>query len=761
MEGRYLIIETVKQDLQSNEKEQELLKAEEKLASEKNIHGIIARELKIKKEQVTSTVTLLDDSNTIPFIARYRKEVTGELDEEQIRTIEERLAYLRNLSKRREEIIASITSQEKMTPELAQAIIKAEKLQELEDLYLPYRPKKRTRAQIALEKGLLPLAELIIEQNSTNENLDELAAPYLSEENKLNTTEEVFAGAMDIIAEQISDTASYRELIRDQLWRNAELSSELAVDEQTGKDFLNYKEYSEPIRLMPPHRILAINRGENKEFLKVRLIAPHETIVDKLSLKIIHNYSSTLNSFLQNAIADSYKRLILPSLDREIRSEMTMRAERQAINVFARNLRQLILQTPLANHTIMGLDPGFRTGCKVAVIDRSGKELATSTIYLSMSKSQLEVAEKVFLDLVKAHNVTLVSIGNGTASYETENFVARLINEHSLDLQYIITNEAGASVYSASKLAKEELPHLDVSLRGAVSIARRVQDPLAELVKIEPKAIGVGQYQHDVNQKDLTKSLGVVIESCVNHVGVDLNTSSPALLGYVAGIQASVAKNIVAWRNENGEFKNRKQLLKVPRLGPAAFTQCAGFLRINSGENPLDNTPVHPESYELASKIIEELGFSLKSKKPLPQELLVVAAQANAEEIAEKLVAGVPTVKDILSALSKPGRDPREDTPKPMTRKNITKLSDLAVGTIVKGTVHNITDFGVFVDIGIKINGLIHRSELSKKPFRHPLDIVSVGNIIDVMIINIDEARGRIGLSLKQVDESLLPIEAI
>lgn len=751
-----MIIETVKQDLLLNEKEAEVLKTEAKLASEKNIQEIIARELKIKKDQVTATVTLLDDGNTIPFISRYRKEVTGELDEEKIRTIEERLAYLRNLSKRREEIISSITSQEKMTPELQQAIIKAEKLQELEDLYLPYRLKKRTRAQIALEKGLLPLAELIMEQNCTHENLDEIAAPYFSEEHKLSTTEEVFAGATDIIAEQISDTASYRELVRDQLWRSAELSSELAVDEQTGKDFLNYKEYSEPIRLMPPHRILAVNRGGNKEFLKVKLVAPHETIVDKLSLKITTNLSSTLNSFLQSAIADSYKRLIFPSLDREIRSEMTARADRQAISVFARNLRQLILQAPLANHTIMGLDPGFRTGCKVAVIDRSGKELATSTIYLSMSKAQLEVAEKVFLDLARKHNVTLVSIGNGTASYETENFVARLINEHSLDIQYIITNEAGASVYSASKLAKEELPHLDVSLRGAVSIARRVQDPLAELVKIEPKAIGVGQYQHDVNQKDLTKSLGVVIESCVNHVGVDLNTSSPALLSYVAGIQSSVAKNIVAWRNENGEFKNRKQLLKVPRLGPAAFTQCAGFLRINSGENPLDNTPVHPESYDLASKIIKELGFALNPKKALPQELLAVATQANAEEIATKLEAGVPTVKDILSALSKPGRDPREDTPKPMTRKNITKLSDLAVGTIVKGTVHNVTDFGVFVDIGIKINGLIHRSELSNKPFRHPLDIVSVGDIIDVVMINIDEARGRIGLSLKQVDETLV-----
>ena len=513
-----------------------------------------------------------------------------------------------------------------------------------------------------------------------------------------------------------------------------------------------YKEYSEPVRQIPPHRTLALNRGEKLKYLKLTLNYPEENMLTELHRFLKIKEGTAFTQMYEEACSDAYKRLIFPSIEREIRNELTEKAEKQAINVFSVNLRQLLLQQPIAGHTVIGLDPGYRTGCKTAVIDPQGKVLATDTLYIIGSQRQQDEAEAHFVKLVKEFGATLVTIGNGTASYETEEFTAKMIEKHKLNLSYLIVSEAGASVYSASPLAKEELPDLNVSLRGAVSIARRIQDPLAELVKIEPKAIGVGQYQHDVNQKELGNALGDVVESCVNHVGVELNTASPALLSYVAGVSSTVAKNIIAYRNENGRFRNRKELLKVPRLGPAAFTQCAGFLRIANGTDPLDNTPVHPESYALTEQILNELGC--RKENCASPSVQLAAAKADPKRIADHLQAGLPTVTDILQALAKPGRDPREDSPAPMSRKNVTKLSDLQIGTIVKGTIRNVVDFGCFVDIGLKINGLIHRSELSNRRFKHPLDIVSTGDIVDVMIISIDEARGRIGLSLKKVPEN-------
>lgn len=722
-----------------------------------DIPSLIARELAVKPHQVTAVIQLLDDGNTVPFIARYRKEATGELDEEQIRTTQERLQYLRNLAKRQEEILGSIEEQGKLTPELSAAITAADKLQDLEDLYLPFRPKKRTRAQIAREKGLEPLAETILAQQLISGAPLQIAAGFVNPEKEIDSPEAALAGASDIIAEEVAERASIRALIRQQLWQNAELSAELSVSEEEGKAFLSYKEYHEPVRRMPSHRILAVNRGEKKEMLKVHLLANHEANIEKIAAQVITR-SSIFSSILQSAVSDGYKRLLFPALEREIRALLTDNAEKQAIRVFGLNLRQLLLQPPLAGHTVMGLDPGYRTGCKMAVVSPTGATLATNTLYLTKSEAERQQAAEIMLSAIKKYDITLLSIGNGTASFETEEFVAALIATHNLNLHYLITNEAGASVYSASKLAKEELPALDVSLRGAVSIARRVQDPLSELVKIDPKSIGVGQYQHDVNQKELGTTLDNVVESAVNHVGVELNTASIELLKHISGINASVAKNIVAFRDKQGSFSSRSQLLKVSRLGQATFVQCAGFLRLQAAENPLDSTPVHPESYSLAETILTRLGFTpagLKEKSTL-KNIQQQMQQVDAAQLAAELGAGEPTVRDILAALSKPGRDPREDLPAPMTRKNIVKLSDLTPGTIVKGTVHNVVDFGVFVDIGIKTNGLIHRSELSRKPFRHPLDIVSVGDIIDVIILSVDESRNRIALSLKQVPQANL-----
>ncbi|TCS76773.1 Tex family protein [Pectinatus cerevisiiphilus] len=719
---------------------------------EQNINPAIAKELNIAQKQVNAAVKLIDEGNTIPFIARYRKEVTGELKEEQLRELSERLTYLRSLVKRQEEILNNIEEQGKLTAELKAAINKTAKLQELEDIYLPYKQKKRTRAMLAREKGLEPLAQLIVAQNTTSGNVADFAKEYINEAKGIASADDALAGAMDIIAEAETEKANIRSWLRKLLWQEGIIETVRDEEKDPDQAFLMYAQYSEPIRTLPSHRILAINRGEKKGALKVKLVSNHDKNIQQLCEKVITR-PSIFRAVLTAALSDGYKRLLFPALEREIRSLLTENAEKQAINIFGANLKQLLLQAPLVGHVVMGLDPGYRTGCKMAIVDATGQILDHGVLYLTMSDEAKKKAADQVLRLIKKHNVTLISIGNGTASFETEEFTAKLIKENGLNIHYLITSEAGASVYSASKLAVEELPDYDVTIRGAVSIARRIQDPLAELVKIDPKAIGVGQYQHDVNQKELGTTLDTVIESAVNHVGVALNTASTALLKHVAGINASVAKNIVKYRDENGRFKNRKELLKVPRLGQAAYTQCAGFLRIGSGTTPLDNTPVHPESYELAEQILNKLGFSLTDmadKKKL-DFLKMKMKLVNAEELAKKLNAGVPTVRDIMDALAKPGRDPREDLPAPLTRQAIVKLDDIKVGTVMRGTVRNITDFGVFVDIGIKTAGLIHISELSYKRVKHPLDVVSVGDILDVMVINVDAARNRIGLSLKQV----------
>lgn len=716
------------------------------------IGTFIAKELNVKVFQVDAVIKLLDESNTVPFIARYRKEATGELDEEQIRTIEERVQYLRNLVKRQEDILANIEEQGKLTSELKAAVLHTTKLQDLEDLYLPFKQKKRTRAQIAREKGLTPLADFILAQSINTGTPKKYAEAYIDSSKGINNASEALAGASDIIAEQIMEQAPLRAMIRRELWQKGIIATDLATETEESKAFLMYKEHSEAIKLMPSHRILAINRGEKKKILKVKIITDHEKNMDLLFNKVITS-ESIFSSCIREAISDGYKRLLLPALEREIRAQLTEAAEKQAIKVFGSNLKQLLLQAPLAGHTVLGLDPGYRTGCKMAVISPTGTVLDHGVLYLTMSDKQREEAAAKVLSLIKQYTITLISIGNGTASYETEEFTAKLIADNNLPVHYLITNEAGASVYSASKLAKEELPDYDVTIRGAVSIARRVQDPLAELVKIDPKSIGVGQYQHDVNQKELSGKLDQVVESAVNHVGIELNTASIALLNHVSGINATIAKNIVTYRDTNGCFTNRRDLLKVARLGQAAFTQCAGFLRINQSSHPLDNTPVHPESYALAEQILTELNLSLSqlADRNNTAAIQLKLQTANAEALAQKLMAGVPTVRDIIDALAKPGRDPRDDMPAPLTRKAIVKLTDLSVGSIMRGTVQNITDFGAFVDIGIKTAGLIHRSELSYKRFNHPLDILAVGDIIDTIIISIDADRNRIGLSLKQL----------
>lgn len=717
---------------------------------EQNITAYLANSLKLKTSQINAAIKLLDEGNTIPFIARYRKEATGDMKDEQLRDLNDKLIYVRNLIKRQNEIKNSIEEQGKMTPELSLAIDKVEKLQELEDIYLPYKQKKRTRSMIAKEKGLEPLAQFILQQEPSTKKLEDIALAYLNDD--VASIEEALAGASDIIAEIVSDSADIRAKLRHHLWQTASLSMTRNADIDTDEAFLMYDDYTEPIKHLPSHRILAINRGESKDILKVKLISD----IDK-DIAIINKFIIKENSpyweFLQSAIIDAYKRLIFPALEREIRNQLTETAQTQAIHVFASNLKQLLLQAPLAGYTVMGLDPGYRTGCKMAIVDPTGQVLDHGVLYITMSDDAKAKSAQKLLDYIQKYNVNLISIGNGTASYETEEFVANLINEHKLPVHYLITNEAGASVYSASKLAIEELPEYDVTIRGAISIARRIQDPLAELVKIEPKAIGVGQYQHDVNQKELANTLDAIIEAAVNHVGVELNTASAALLKHIAGINATVAKNIIKYREEHGKFSSRKELLNVSRLGPTAYTQCAGFLRINGANSPLDNTPVHPESYALAEQILAELGFSLEDlvdKNKL--ELLKAKIKlVDTDKLATKLNAGVFTVKDILEALTKPGRDPREDLPAPLTRQNIIKLEDIKVGTIMRGTVRNITDFGVFVDIGIKTAGLIHISELSYKHVKHPLDVVSVGDILNVLVISVDAKRNRIGLSLKQV----------
>jgi uncharacterized protein len=730
----------------------------------------IAVELKIAPRQVENTVLLLDDGNTIPFIARYRKEATGELDEEKLRDIDERLKYLRNLEARKEEVLRSIEEQGKLTPELAAAIQAAVKLTEVEDLYRPYKQKKRTRAMIAKERGLEPLADLIWNQELVSGSVAEIVAPFINPDLGVEDEKAALAGAMDIIAEKVADDPGYRQVLREFFWENAILTSEAkpaAEKDKKGKkvksekdieaeeldEFRMYADYKEPFKKIPPHRILALNRGEKMEALKVNLVVDDEASVTKLNDLIITNQKSLFSHELTAAIADGYKRLLFPSLERELRAAATETAEEHAIRVFGLNLRNLILQPPVNGYRVMGIDPGYRTGCKAAVVDETGKLLDTVTIYPHPPVNRRDETLAILGKLILKHQVQLITIGNGTASRETEVLVAELIQLLGGDkTAYCIVSEAGASVYSASKLAKEEFPELDVSMRGAVSIARRIQDPLAELVKIDPKSIGVGLYQHDVDQKKLTDALGGVVESCVNYVGVDLNTASSSLLQYVAGLQPAVAKNVIAFRDENGKFKNRAQLKLVKRLGEQAFIQAAGFLKIGDGDEPLDATSVHPESYEVARQLLKELGFEPKDilNKDTLSIINLKLREVDIDKTAAKLNVGKPTLKDIIDALAKPGRDPREDLPKPIFRNDVLNMEDLKPGMMLTGTVRNVVDFGAFVDIGVKQDGLVHVSELSDKFVRDPNQVVAVGDIVEVRVVEVDLVRKRIALSMKK-----------
>ena len=712
------------------------------------IYKKIAEELAIREAQVEATVKLIDEGNTIPFIARYRKEVTGNLSDETLRELDERLKYLRNLEARKEEIIRLIDEQGKLTDELTVKIASTMVLSELEDIYRPYRPKKRTRATIAKEKGLEPLSQIIYLQMEKN-SIYEIAKEYINEEKGVANEDEAIAGALDIIAENIADDADYRKKIKSFCFREAVISTKAAKEEKSAYDM--YYDFSEGILRMPSHRILAINRGEKEEFLKVKLEKPEEKIIDYLKKQIIRDYKSQFAEMLENTIIDSYKRLIEPSIEREIRNDLTEKAEEQAIKVFGKNAKQLLMQPPIKNLTVMGFDPAYRTGCKIAVIDKTGKLLATTTIYPTEPQNDVEGAKKVLKDLINKFHVNMIAIGNGTASRESEMFVSDMIKEIDEEIYYAIVSEAGASVYSASKLATEEYPDINVSLRGAISIARRLQDPLSELVKIDPKAIGVGQYQHDVNQKRLSESLTGVVEDAVNSVGVDVNTATPSLLSYVSGINMTIAKNIVTYRDENGELKQRKDLLKVPKLGPSAFKQCAGFIRIFDGKNPLEVTAVHPESYEVAEKLLTKLGYSvenLKEKAKL-EEIKNSLAQIDISKTAEELNVGTLTLKDIVEELSKPGRDPRESMPKPILRSDVLKFDDLQEGMELTGTVRNVIDFGAFVDIGVKHDGLVHISEMADRYIKNPSEVVSVGDIVKVKVIGIDREKQKVKLSMK------------
>ncbi len=708
----------------------------------------IAEELKIRDSQVEATVKLIDEGNTIPFIARYRKEVTGNLSDETLRDLGERLTYLRNLEKRKEEIIRLIDEQGKLTDELTIKIAGTMVLSELEDIYRPYKPKKRTRATIAKEKGLEPLANIIYLQMEKRPII-EIAKEFINEEKDVKTEEDAIAGALDIIAENIADDADYRKRIKSYCFREAVITSKASKEEKSPYEM--YYDFKEPILRIPSHRILAINRGEKEEFLKVKVEKPEDKILDYLRKQIIQDNKSQFNELLSNAIEDSYKRLIEPSIEREIRSDLTERSEEKAIKVFGKNAKQLLLQPPIKDMTVMGFDPAYRTGCKIAVIDKTGKLLDTVTVYPTEPQNDVEGAKKTLKALIEKYNVNMIAIGNGTASRESENFVSNMIKEIDKEIYYAIVSEAGASVYSASKLATEEYPDINVSLRGAISIARRLQDPLSELVKIDPKAIGVGQYQHDVNQKKLSESLTGVVEDAVNSVGVDVNTATPSLLSYVSGINGTIAKNIVKYRDEHGELKSRKELLKVPKLGPAAFEQCAGFIRIFNGKNPLEVTAVHPESYEVAEKLLTKLGYSVESltKKEELSNLRKDLAKVDIVKMSDELGVGGLTLKDIIDELSKPGRDPREEMPKPILRSDVLKFEDLREGMELTGTVRNVIDFGAFIDIGVKHDGLVHISEMADRFIKNPSEVVSVGDIVKVKVIGIDNEKQKVSLSMK------------
>ena len=717
-----------------------------------DINQKITEELGVKRWQVDAAVGLIDEGNTIPFIARYRKEAHGTLDDEQLRKLFERLTYLRNLEEKKEQVLSSIEEQGKLTPELKAQILAAETQVLVDDLYRPYRPKRRTRATIAREKGLEPLAAYISLQ-SAKVPLEETAAEYISEEKGVATAEEAIDGAKDILAESISDEADYRTHIRELTRKKGTLVS-AAKDEKAESVYEMYYEFSEPVAKLAGHRVLALNRGEKEKFLTVKIEAPEEDILRYLTKKVIHKDNKYTTPVLKEVVEDSYRRLIAPAIEREVRNDLTEKAEDGAIQVFGKNLEQLLMQPPIVGQVVLGWDPAFRTGCKLAVVDATGKVIGTTVIYPTAptTPQKIQAAKDLLKKIIPKYHITLISLGNGTASRESEQFIVELLKEIPEKVQYVIVNEAGASVYSASKLATEEFPKFDVGQRSAASIARRLQDPLAELVKIDPKSIGVGQYQHDMNQKKLSEALGGVVEDCVNKVGVDLNTASAPLLAYISGISGTLAKNIVAYREENGKFTDRKELLKVPKLGPKAFEQCAGFMRIQGGENPLDGTSVHPESYEAATKLLDRQGFKpedITGGKLVGLSLTI----KDYKKLAEELEIGEITLRDIVKELEKPARDPRDEMPKPILRTDVLEMKDLKEGMILKGTVRNVIDFGVFVDIGVHQDGLVHISQITDRFIKHPLEAVSVGDIVDVKVMSVDLQKKRIQLTMRGIQK--------
>ena len=707
----------------------------------------ITEELQVKKWQVEAAVKLIDEGNTIPFISRYRKEATGALNDEQLRALSERLNYLRNLEEKKAQVLSSIEEQGKLTPELKKQIEEAATLVLVDDLYRPYRPKRRTRATIAKEKGLEPLANIIMLQ-MTQTPLEKEAEVYLSEEKEVHTPQEAIQGAKDILAEHISDEADYRTRIRDLTMKQGKIVS-AAKDETAESVYEMYYDFEEPVSKLAGHRVLALNRGEKEKILTVKVSAPEEEILQYLNRQVITRDNPVTALVLREVVEDSYRRLIAPAIEREIRNELTEKAEDGAIRVFGKNLEQLLMQPPIAGKTVLGWDPAFRTGCKLAVVDATGKVLDTTVVYPTAptNEKKIRAAKDTVKKLIRTYGVSLISVGNGTASRESEQVIVDMLKELDEPVQYVITNEAGASVYSASKLATEEFPNFDVGQRSAASIARRVQDPLAELVKIDPKSIGVGQYQHDMNQKKLGDTLGGVVEDCVNKVGVDLNTASASLLEYISGVSKTIARNIVAYREENGRFQSRRELLKVGKLGPKAYEQCAGFLRISGGSNPLDATSVHPESYEAASRLLEKMGYT--PEDITNRKLAGISKKVqDYKKLAQELEVGELTLRDIVKELEKPARDPRDEMPKPILRTDVLDMEDLQEGMILKGTVRNVIDFGAFVDIGVHQDGLVHISQMSKKYINHPLEVVSVGDIVEVKVISLDLKKKRIGLSM-------------
>ncbi|MGU8267630.1 RNA-binding transcriptional accessory protein Tex [Clostridium perfringens] len=716
-----------------------------------NINHILSKELGISLKQVTSVIEMLDEGNTVPFIARYRKERTGGLTDEVLRKFNERLTYLRNLESRKEDVLRIIEEQEKLTPELKLKIEKATTLTEVEDIYRSFKAKKRTRATMAIEKGLKPLAELIL-SGEFNGDIVEEANKYINEEKGVKNEEEALQGAMDIISEIISDNADYRKWIRNFVQKDGIIQVKGSSEEQTPYEM--YYDYKEPVRTIPSHRILAINRGEKEKILSVKVTCNDDKIIDYLNKKVLKGNKIT-DKYLEESIKDSFKRLIYPSIEREIRSELTSKGEEGAIDIFKANLKALLMQAPIKGKVVMGFDPGFRTGCKVAILDETGKFVENTTVYPTAPQNRIDETISTLKKLIKKHGVQVISLGNGTASRESEEVIAKMLkeikDETGKELFYVIVSEAGASVYSASELANKEYPDLDVTVRGAISIGRRLQDPLAELVKIDPKAIGVGQYQHDVTQKKLDESLAGIVEDCVNNVGVDLNIATPSLLSYISGINASIAKNIVDYREENGKFKSRKELLKVKRLGQKAYEQCAGFLRVMESEEALDNTSVHPESYKVAKELIKTLGYTeedLKNGKLVDIDERVKAKGIS--NLAKELEVGEPTLNDIIKEIKKPGRDPREELPKPIFKSGVIEMKDLKPGMILMGTVRNVSDFGAFVDIGVHQDGLVHKSQMADRFVKHPLDIVKVGDVVEVRILDVDLKRKRISLSMKK-----------